>query len=217
MICNSCGIENPDAAQHCTHCGTMLREKEPKARGKACFSCGKENPFHSKSCAHCGINLRHHPPGSGGTHSQSRRKMKYGRKADPLFRWHPATIGLVLLGGALAITLGLQLIRNSQLPPAQSPVVETKSADPKLEANVIAVAGKFICSCGSCGDKPLDICACGRAVEERQFIRSSLQAGQSIAQVIAALNNAYGWMNQDSAEWNNSAPTSPQKPAKVQL
>ena len=62
-----------------------------------------------------------------------------------------------------------------------------------MEATVREVASKFICSCGTCGEQPLDICACNTAIQERQFIRNALESGQTSKQIIAAVNTTYGW------------------------
>jgi hypothetical protein len=97
------------------------------------------------------------------------------------------------------IVVILQGFHDRRTPARLAPVFEAKSQDPKLEAGVIAIASKFICSCGSCGEKPLEICACERAIEERQFIRNALQTGKSADQIIAGVNATFGWMKPDSA------------------
>jgi hypothetical protein len=56
------------------------------------------------------------------------------------------------------------------------------------------VASKFICSCGTCGEQSLDVCSCETAAQERQFIRSSLQSGQSVSQATLAVQDKFGWV-----------------------
>lgn len=199
MICNACGIDNTADAAKCSHCGNDLRNVEPGPRGKVCFSCGFNNPPESRFCARCGIDIKHHRAAKGHHGRDPQPQPKDRRKRDPVFRWHPAVVGLALLGVGILIAIVLQVTRDWHTPPRQAPVIEAKSQDPKLEAGVMSIAAKFICSCGSCGEKPLEICACERAIEERQFIRNALQAGQAADQIIAAVNATYGWMKPDSS------------------
>lgn len=84
-------------------------------------------------------------------------------------------------------------------PAAPARTVETRSRDVTVEAQVQTIASKFICSCGTCGEEPLDKCTCERAVEERQFIRNYLELGQKPEQVILALNTRYGWVKPEFA------------------
>jgi hypothetical protein len=90
--------------------------------------------------------------------------------------------------------------------------MESKSNDPALEAKVLEVASRFICSCGSCGEQPLDVCACNTAVQERQYIRTSLQAGQSFAQAVQAVRDRYGWAKPEfSGKFDSLAQKSVEK------
>lgn len=199
MICHACGMDNVAGADRCSHCGMALRKGESGSGGKACYSCGFTNPTGGRFCAHCGVDLKHHRA-SGGHHRPTlQTQSKQKRRHIPLFRRHPAVIGLVLLGVGLFIAVALQFARDSRTPASRARVIETRSRDPKLEAGVLSIAAKFICSCGSCGAKPLDICACERAIEERQFIRNALQVGRAENEIIAAVNATYGWMKPGSA------------------
>ena len=63
-----------------------------------------------------------------------------------------------------------------------------------LEAQVLTVAAKFRCSCGTCGGTPLENRSCESAAAERQFIREKLKAGLELKKVIAEVKNAYGWL-----------------------
>jgi hypothetical protein len=114
--------------------------------------------------------------------------------------WHPVPVGLGLLGIALLFVVVLQVIHDSGAPHKQARIIETRSQDPKIEAAMKLIAARFNCSCGSCGEKSLDICACNRAIEERQFIRNALQTGQSEDQIIAAVNTTYGSRKPGSVE-----------------
>ena len=109
----------------------------------------------------------------------------------------------MLLAGVFIVVAGMELfVKKQPLPPRQ--FIEAKSSDAKSEAKVLAIASKFICSCGTCGEKPLDTCTCSRAAEERQFIRNYLEAGQTPEQVIAAVNTTFGWMKPELAARYNS-------------
>jgi cytochrome c-type biogenesis protein CcmH/NrfF len=138
-----------------------------------------------------------------------------------MFEWllklHPAAATLSLFGVLFVVVVGLQMWQKTRTPPESVLVSEVKSADPKLEATVLSVASRFICSCGSCGEKPLDTCACERAVEERQFIRNYLQEGQSVAQVIAAVDQSYGWKKTDSTSKSGSPPPGSLKAGNISL
>lgn len=54
------------------------------------------------------------------------------------------------------------------------------------------VAARFACSCGTCGEKRLDICSCETAQTERTFIQEQLRSGSSEAEAADAVNKKYG-------------------------
>jgi hypothetical protein len=99
----------------------------------------------------------------------------------------------VIIAGTLLVIGGLYLFSPQE--NRKSPVItEARSSDPGMELQVTAIASKFKCSCGTCGELPLETCGCNTAVQERQFIRTSLQSGQSPDQIVLAVNKAFGWM-----------------------
>jgi len=61
-----------------------------------------------------------------------------------------------------------------------------------LDPAVTRVAARFACSCGTCGEKRLDICSCETAEAERAFIQDQLRNGRSEAEAVEALNKKYG-------------------------
>ncbi len=65
-------------------------------------------------------------------------------------------------------------------------------ASPALDPAVARVAARFACSCGTCGEKRLDICSCETARTERAFIQEQLRNGRSEAEAAEALNQKYG-------------------------
>ena len=62
----------------------------------------------------------------------------------------------------------------------------------EVESKVYEVASKFICGCGQCGDLSLDICNCPDAIREKNFIKEQLMRGETIENVIVAVNQTYG-------------------------
>ncbi len=65
-------------------------------------------------------------------------------------------------------------------------------AAPALDPAVARVAARFACSCGTCGEKRLDICSCETAQTERAFIQEQLRNGRTEAEAAEALNQEYG-------------------------
>lgn len=87
---------------------------------------------------------------------------------------------------------------SSTTPPA-SPVLDStalsrlsSTVTPALDPAVARVAARFACSCGTCGEKRLDICSCETAQQERGFIQEQLRNGRSEAEAAEALNQKYG-------------------------
>ncbi len=87
------------------------------------------------------------------------------------------------------------------VPPDTTPVVQpgvAKGGSPggeSIESRVQQVAAFFDCACGSCGELPLADCKCDMprgAVEEKAFIRSKLEEGLSIQEVIDLVDEKYG-------------------------
>lgn len=62
------------------------------------------------------------------------------------------------------------------------------AVDPRLSR----IASRFVCSCGTCGEKRLDICTCETAQQERAFILDQLRQGRSEAEAADAVNRKYG-------------------------
>lgn len=101
---------------------------------------------------------------------------------------------LIIGGGALLITIPYVTGNPPGRKPQAERIIEQRSADPKIEATVKEVASQFVCSCGTCGEEPLDVCSCNTAVQERQFIRNAVQSGQTVDQIVTAVNSTFGWM-----------------------
>ncbi len=66
------------------------------------------------------------------------------------------------------------------------------TASSVLDPAVARVAARFACSCGTCGEKRLDICSCETAQTERAFIQEQLRNGRSESEAAEALKQKYG-------------------------
>lgn len=201
MDCKGCGAENKDNATFCANCGAKLDKLESASNGRKCPECEFENPAEGKYCARCGYALRRHHNEHQHHHGQQvqqKHQKRKDRRVGTARKWHPALVAIVLLAGVFVFIMGMELFVTKQ-PSPPSQLVETRSPDAKLEAKVMEIASKFICSCGTCGEKPLDTCTCNRAVEERQFIRNYLEQGQKSEQVIVALNTTFGGLKPEFA------------------
>lgn len=99
----------------------------------------------------------------------------------------------------------------------QSRKMETKSKNPVIEAKVFDIASKFICSCGKCNEKSLEVCKCERAIEERNLIRKNTEQKESIDKIVLIIANRYGFLKSEYANnfkvdkskiWTNSIKNS---------
>ena len=118
------------------------------------------------------------------------------RSSGPSFKTIAIIIGVIFLFGILG-EIGTTLFkqdRSSQAPSPSAPIRQS-SAGRAEEAQVIAVARKFICACDGCGEKPLATFECDMprgAVEEKNFIREKLAEGLAVDQVIELVDKKYG-------------------------
>jgi len=192
MNCRTCGVPNNDDARFCRACGAELHQQLGGDHGKRCPSCDFDNPKDARFCAHCGVEAQHHHPSSQHSGKPTQRKRKERDDDTKLVRW-PRIVGVVTIAGAL-LFIGTMYMFPPQENRKAPVITEARSSDPVMEIQVTAIASKFICSCGTCGELPLETCGCTTAVQERQFIRTSLQSGQNPDQIVLALNKAFGWM-----------------------
>ncbi|MEK6755468.1 MAG: zinc ribbon domain-containing protein, partial [Bacteroidota bacterium] len=200
MKCDNCGRENRNDAKFCADCGADLRQTKIIHHSTDCPLCGYKNTPESSFCAECGAGLgRPHREETKKHHHDQNTPKKKKRHVHTKLHWLAVAVTLVILGGVFFLYMGLESINRSRQPQRPVPLVEARSNDPALEAKVTDVASKFICSCGTCGEQALEICSCNTAIQERQFIRSSLQSGQPPNQVIAAVNSNFGWMKPEFA------------------
>ncbi len=113
----------------------------------------------------------------------------------------PLAVGILI--GALAVGTAV-LVWNTDSPSRSGSAFPTYSASIPMTSTPLAtapaavdpavtrVAARFACSCGTCGEKRLDVCSCETAQAERAFIQDQLRAGRSEAEAADALNKKYG-------------------------
>lgn len=195
MTCKECGHENNDNSQFCAICGAKFDAAVEVHQPGMCTACDFKNAPDSMYCGGCGAELR----SQGNEHRRKhvRHQEQSKRKARCVERtssFRPLAVGFMVVGGLILLFLALDSKTDVREQERSSPVVEARSNDPALEIKVLEVASKFICSCGTCGEQSLDVCSCGTAVQERQFIRTSLQSGQSLDQVVVAAGDKFGWV-----------------------
>ena len=124
-----------------------------------------------------------------------------------------ASLGVGFVLGAIAIGT-VVLVWNHDREPGRSAVSSAPGAgtappvspgfDPaalsrpapavaaRVDPAVTRVAARFACSCGTCGERRLDICSCETAQQERAFIQEQLRDGRSEAEAAEALSKKYG-------------------------
>ncbi len=219
MICNSCGKDNKEGAQFCANCGAELNKTGVPRNTRACSNCDFENERSAKFCAKCGyeMNRPHQQSEHSGQHDSRSPKNKE-KRVDTRLKWNPAFVVIAILAG-VTLLIAIPFFRGNgpgqRVRPA--PIPEQRSSDPAIEAKVTQIAEHFICSCGSCGEQPLDVCRCNTAVKEREFIRSALQSGLKEQQIIASVNSTFGWMKPQYAVPSDSLAAKLKKPVKLEV
>ncbi len=133
---------------------------------------------------------------------QQKRMEQPAQKKETNFWKITAIIALILLAGVTAKDLytpnqSKAPVTAIQPTTAQPIVIEpaTSPASDSVEGQVLQVAVNFKCACGGCGELPLAECQCDMprgAVEEKSFIRTKLNEGYSVSQVIELVDEKYG-------------------------
>lgn len=108
----------------------------------------------------------------------------------------PLAVGFFI--GAIAIGMAV-LVWNHDSPSGSRPSIPTygtsapaATAPATMDLAVFRVAARFVCSCGTCGEKRLDVCSCATAQQERAFIQEQLRNGRSESEAAEALKQKYG-------------------------
>jgi len=206
MKCIECGVTNKDDARFCSDCGAELHsqvtssEREGHDRKtRECPGCGDETPRESRYCANCGVEVRHHHKHNHDKRHHEAAKKKKKKHVDTRLKWHPGLVVLAILAGATVILILPYVFGDGHRSP-QSAIVEQRNIDPRVEARVTEIASRFSCSCGTCGELPLETCSCSKAVEERMLIRNRVQAGHSDSLIVEAVRSLYGFLKSDQGK-----------------
>ena len=108
------------------------------------------------------------------------------------------TVGVIIVSIFIAISFDLVF---HKYPNGERSAIEIKSSTPAVEAQVPAIASKFVCSCGTteCNFTSLESCTCSTAAEERQLIRSKLEKNEKPDDIVVDLANQYGFLKSEFA------------------
>jgi len=107
----------------------------------------------------------------------------------------PLAVGFFI--GILVVGTAVVMWRHDA-PSDSHSHIPTYAATAPLATSVVAdsavtrIAARFACSCGTCGEKRLDICSCETAQQERAFLQEQLRNGRNEAEAVEALNKKYG-------------------------
>jgi hypothetical protein len=214
MQCIKCGIDNSAENKFCINCGNEMTKANQLLNNNICESCGSKNELTSKYCIVCGeklkilVNTMNEHTVQKFQHNQKSDKSKNRNKANSISaanKKHTGkTIGinpLLITIGVLFISITLVAVVNKWFINSEEDryPIETKSANPIVEAGVFDIASKFVCSCGTCNEESLEVCKCATAVEERQFIRDYVERNQKKEDIVFALASKYGFLKSQFA------------------
>ncbi len=170
-----------------------------------CKNCGFDNDVNNKFCSNCGSELHSFKVKTAKAkpkfYSVKKKNMRniHGLKSDtPNLKTLWITVGVVIVSIFIAISFDLVF---HKYPNSDRSSVETKSSNPAIEAQVNAIASKFVCSCGTkeCANQSLETCTCDIAVNERQFIRTKLEKNEKPDDIVVDLANKYGFLKSEFA------------------
>ncbi len=193
--CPACSYINSPGSKFCADCGNSL---SATTSDRNCPNCRAENTDDANFCFNCGEQLKVNAPTKQTTQQkQNPKRQSTKRPQNAQTSSAPLKLAALIFAGIVIY----MMIPNSRtvVPKATSDIkplaiAEQKSNNPAIENNVRDIASKFICSCGTCGEQPLDICKCATAIQERKFIRSRLQKKMKPGSIIREVNAQYGWI-----------------------
>jgi len=217
MKCYKCGADNYNNYKFCTSCGSELT-KENIIQEIICETCGSKSKPGNNYCTNCGDRLEieknikvenshalQHQKQKKTSNQKTNRphkiKKNYENNQGKALGLKPVLITIaIIFFSFLAIT-----IYKTQLDGGASETLplELKSENLVIEAKVYDIASKFVCSCGTCGEEALETCKCGRAIEERNFVREYLELDWKTEDIIIALANRYGYLRSEFANTYN--------------
>jgi hypothetical protein len=155
-----------------------------KANRKKCPECGDFNELRAAYCGQCGTALNEGERSSEGT---GRREFSY-----------TAVVAIIAVIVAAGVVFKFVKSTSNRTYTTGTTYEQPSPVGGPIEEQVRLVATNFRCACGGCGELPLDECTCDMprgAVEEKAFIRASLNEGFSVDQVIDLVENKYGLRN----------------------
>jgi hypothetical protein len=132
---------------------------------------------------------------------QKRKKKKKRPIAQPKARprgWQPSywmIVALVAIFFAGGVMIKAFFSSTPRISTSASNYQPTAGANSDLGGQVRLVAANFRCACGGCGELFLIDCTCDMprgAKEEKDFIRTNLQQGLSVDEVITLVEKEYG-------------------------
>ncbi len=165
MKCKSCGFNNDDSNRFCSNCGRKLPSvKDLPSKAKSISIFNKGNV---------------------------KRKNHSLKANSPNLKPLWITVGVVIVSIFIAISFDLVF---HKYPDTEKSSGEIKSSNPVVEAQVTAIASKFVCSCGTneCNSTSLETCTCDIAGRERQFIRNKLEKNEKPDDIVVDVANKYG-------------------------
>lgn len=171
-----------------------------------CSKCGFKNNIHVKYCTSCGFHLNKIMPGKFsfkfGKQLTTKKPLKSSRKRFLNSYFYGIKVkAFIVLVCSLLILFSLMAVLEF-LSPTHIPrfrKTEIKSKNPAVEKTVSVIASKFICSCGKCGEKSLEICKCERAIEERSLIRKRAEINEPSENIVLEVAQQYGFLKENFA------------------
>jgi cytochrome c-type biogenesis protein CcmH/NrfF/predicted amidophosphoribosyltransferase len=191
--CVECGFENDEESTFCQMCGNQLKTEAVKSN-KSEGSFGKERKeIHQPKKKQHHIHQRE-------IYSAPADRYKKSYPQPLLSQIKPSWIalGVVVVSLLVYLVIKQSSAKSLSADERQFPV-ERISSNPVIEKNVVEVASKFVCSCGTCNAESLEKCTCPTAVEEREMIRDYLQQSMANDKIVLAVANKYGWMKAEFA------------------
>lgn len=196
MNCPGCSKAVPSDARFCTHCGAPITTDSTKQK-VFCIHCGAENPGTARFCISCGAEMTSGVKSMPGrsTPAAAKRRRKVGKKVRKGTSARRRNYSLVFILTVVAALVGILILFK---PHGESPRSNATTGemldivDISLQPRVDEIASRFVCTCGKCGETPLESCTCPTAEEERRFIRRELRAGKNAEAVVLAVQEKYG-------------------------
>ena len=209
MRCSKCNTENKDGSKFCIECGSKL---EPESNVKYCPQCGVENKPSNNFCLNCGNRFcpterieQVHSDGKNkkgkNLHSAKRRanNNKSLNVIDEIKKHKFVSTAALALFGYLIMQLLPGEPKNESENYLNTLNRNTTPINQYGDPLVNDIASKFVCSCGTCGEEPLETCTCPTAKEERDFIKEQLDKGLKPDEIVIAVANKYGWLESEFA------------------